>query len=112
MRETRSRIRWRRIRQLLSLIALVALVWFGLVSAYDYTQSRYFIGVSNGHVTIFKGIKESLGPLKFSSVYNQTYILVSDLPLYQQDLVNRSITATDLKDAQRIIELIKGTVIK
>jgi len=27
-------------------------------------------------------------------------------------LVNRSITATDLKDAQRIIELIKGTVIK
>ena len=112
LRETRARIRWRRIRQLLSLLAIISLVWFGLVSAYDYTQSRYFVGVSNSHVTIFKGIKESLGPLQFSSVYNQTYILVSDLPQYQQDLVNRSITATDLKDAERIVELIKATVIK
>ncbi|WP_296631113.1 protein phosphatase 2C domain-containing protein [Rhodoluna sp.] len=112
LKETRSRIRWRRIRQLISLIAIATFVWFALVSAYDYTQTRYYVGESNGNVTIFKGIKESLGPLKFSSVYNQTNLLVTDLPVYQQELVDRSISATDLKDAQRIVELIRSTVIK
>ena len=60
-----------------------------IVQAYDYTQSRYYIGQLDGKVTIYQGIKESLGPLKFSHPTLKTDIWVADLNSYQQQLVER-----------------------
>lgn len=108
-RETSRRVRWRRVRQLLTWALVVAAVVGGLYGGYQYTQTKYYVGESNGHVAIFKGIREQLGGLKFSSVVEETETVVAELPEYQRDQVLNSVFATSYEDAQRIInELLKA----
>jgi protein phosphatase len=83
----------------------------GVIGIYNWSQNRYYVADNGGYITIYKGIKESLGPLKFSVVYKTTSISVADLPEYQRYLVSRSITATDLKDANRILGELTKTVV-
>ena len=74
MNETRSKIRWRRIRGLAIILSLI----FGAVflgnAAYNYTQTRFYIAEDNGYVAIYQGIRESFGPLRFSHVYQLSLI--------------------------------------
>jgi protein phosphatase len=110
LRETKRRILWRKIRQTLTILLLVAFVIFGLFKAYEYTQGRFYVGIQDNRVTVFKGIKESLGPLTFSDVYLVTDITVDDLNEYQLQLLQNTITATDLQDARRILNKLKEGV--
>jgi protein phosphatase len=91
------------VRQLATVLLVISAVIAGILGIYNWSQDRYYIAENDGYVTIFKGIKESLGPLKFSVVYKNTGVALSDLPEYQRYLVERSITATDLADADRIL---------
>ena len=111
LRETRTSIRWRYVRQLATVILIFAAIVAGVIGIYNWSQDRYYVADNGGYVTIYKGIKESLGPLKFSVVYKTTGIAVNDLPEYQRYLVSRSITATDLKDADRILGELTKTVV-
>jgi len=106
--ETRRSIRWRKIRQLISVLLLIGLAVYGVKLAYDYTQTRYYVGVKNEQVTIYKGIKESLGPLMFSSPYETTDIFINELNSYQIDLLDRTISAESLADAKRIVKLLES----
>jgi protein phosphatase len=108
LRETKRRIWWRRIRQLVTLLAMTALVVAGILWAYDYTQHRYYIGFQNDKVMIFKGVKESLGPLMLSSPYKETDLVLADLNSYQLNLVQRTISAESLEDANRIVKLLEA----
>jgi protein phosphatase len=108
LRETKRRIWWRRIRQLVTLLAMTALVVAGILWAYDYTQHRYYIGFQNDKVMIFKGVKESLGPLMLSSPYKETDLVLADLNSYQLNLVERTISAESLEDANRIVKLLEA----
>ena len=108
LRETRRSLRWRKVRGVLLVLVLIAAVAYGLKLAYDYTQTRYYVGVQDGQVTIYKGIKEALGPLVFSRPYQTTDLNVSELNSYQLNLVERTITATDLEDARRILTLLEN----
>jgi protein phosphatase len=110
LRETVRRIRWRRIRQLVTIFLLGAAVLFGIYSAYEYTQTRYYIGVSNGHVAIYKGIREALGPLKFSTLIKETDVLVEELPEFQRQAVERSINTNSRADADLLLSVILETV--
>jgi protein phosphatase len=79
--------------------AAIASLWGG----YAYTQTKFYVGESAGEVVIYQGIRESLGPLAFSSVKRSTGIRVEDLTEYSRGLVDRTIYATDLCDAYRIL---------
>ena len=108
LRETKRRIWWRNIRQLLVVLLMIGLAVYGIKLAYDYTQSRYYVGVMNDQITIFKGVKESLGPLMLSSPYETTDLFIDDLSIYQLNLVERTISAESLADAQRIVKLLEA----
>jgi protein phosphatase len=110
LRETKSRILWRKIRQVATVLAIIAGIIWGLIAAYDYTQTRYYVGVSNGNVAIYKGIKEALGPFKFSTLYSETMLSVDSLNEYQRRLVERSISAESLEEATRILKQIQLAV--
>jgi protein phosphatase len=92
-------------------VLVTAAVVAGVLGVYNWSQDRYYVAEKDGYVTIYKGIKESLGPLKFSVVYKSTGLAMADLPEYQRSLVERSITATDLKDADRILKALTLTVV-
>ena len=108
LRDTRGRIRARRIRQLATYLLIIAVAGYGLYLGYEYTQTRFFVGVNDGVVVIYKGIKENIGPLRLSSVYEVSNIKISSLTEFQREALERSIAADDLEDARRILEQLAG----
>ncbi|AYF97854.1 PP2C family protein-serine/threonine phosphatase [Protaetiibacter intestinalis] len=84
-------------------LAAAAIVLAGYLG-YRWTQMHYFVGVSEGNVAIFQGVQQSIGPISLSRVYQTTSIAVDDLPLYQQEAVENTISADSLRDAHEIVD--------
>lgn len=81
-------------------ILLAAGAWFG----YAWTQTRYYVGESNGKVAIFNGISQTLGPIKLSHIYKETPITVESLPEFSQQRLRQTLPAATLRDADQIVE--------
>ena len=108
LRDTKGRIRARRLRQIATYLLIIAAASYGLFLAYEYTQSRYFVGVNDGVVVIYKGIREDLGPFKFSTVYEVSDITLDSLTDFQRDALERSVAVDDLEDARRVLDQLGG----
>lgn len=90
-----------------ALFLVLALISGGaLWGVYSYIQTRYYLGVENGNVAIYQGIKESFGGIGFSTLYKQSEIRIIDLPDFQQELILKSISAESLADAEAKLEQI------
>lgn len=102
----KQRRRWL-VPSILALITvlLAAVLWVG----YTWTQTRYYVGASDNNVAIFNGVSQSLGPIKLSTVTEQTEISVDSLPEYQRNRVEGTIPAKDLLHAEQIVEDLRGT---
>ncbi len=98
LNETRAKVRWRKIRSATLVLILIAFVVILLNSLYNYTQTRFYIGEQDGYVAIFKGIREAFGPLRFSTLYERTSTLISELNPYQKELVERTISGDSIMD--------------
>ncbi|TFD84391.1 serine/threonine-protein phosphatase [Cryobacterium lactosi] len=84
-------------------LLIVAIVGAGLLG-YQWTQSRYFVGVEGSTVAIYQGIQQDLGPIKLSSVYEDTDLELNQLRVYDRQQVERTISASSLEDAKLIVE--------
>lgn len=108
--ETKRKIRWRTARTVLGWVliglAAAAVGYF----AYAYTQTRYYVAEFEGQVTIYQGIREQLGPFKFSNPYQVSEISTDELSPFQQELISRSISAESLEDAERILSQLKASL--
>jgi protein phosphatase len=84
-------------------LALVVLVG-GLYVAYRVTQSQYYIAENEGHVAIYRGLSDGIGPLSLSSM-EQDYpdIELNYLPDVQADRVRETISYDSLDDAEQAI---------
>ncbi|WP_423724174.1 protein phosphatase 2C domain-containing protein [Arthrobacter gengyunqii] len=104
--ESKPRRRWL-VPAFLALLAvlLAAVLWVG----YTWTQTRYYVGSSDNSVAIYNGVSQSLGPIKLSSVTEQTDIPLDSLPEYQRNRVEGTIPAKDLLHAEQIVEDLRGT---
>lgn len=107
MKETRSKVRWRRVRGLAIIATLIALAGYLGYSAYAYTQTRFFIAESDGYVVIYQGIRESFGPFVFSREYQRTDLVVDQLNTYQQQLVQRSISGDSIEDINNKLQTLR-----
>jgi PPM family protein phosphatase len=108
LKETKGRVRARKFRQIATYLLLIGLAAYGVSLAVDYTQTRYFVGIDDGYVVIYKGIKEELGPFKFSSVYEVTGVTETSLTDFQREALERSISAETVEEAQRIVSQLGG----
>ena len=102
--ETKRKIKFRALRIIASWVLLIGVLIGLLFAGYSYTQTRYYIAEFDGKVTVFKGIKESLGPLNFSSPYLVSDLELDDLPSFPRSQVERSISAESLDEVLRILE--------
>jgi PPM family protein phosphatase len=90
-----------------ALFLVLALISGGaLWGVYSYIQTRYYLGVENGNVAIYQGIKESFGGIGFSTLYKESEIKIVDLPDFQQELILKSVSAESLADAEAKLEQI------
>ena len=85
---------------LLTVLAVVAGSW----AAYAWTQTQFFVGISQGRVAIYQGVSQSLGPISLSHLYRETTVEVKSLPNYSQQLVAQTMPAATLDGAEQIIK--------
>lgn len=105
-----GKVRSWRLRGIALIVVLVILAAGSLWGVYSYVESRYYLGVQNGKVAIYQGIKESFGGIGFSHLYLESEVSLSDLPDFQQDLILNSISADSLEDAKAKLEKISESV--
>jgi PPM family protein phosphatase len=99
----RRRARRRRITWIVGFLVVIALLAAGLLVAYNWTQTRYFVGVDDDSVVIYRGIQQGIGPISLSSVYEDTGIPLSQLGSFDRQAVEDTISAASLPDAQQIV---------
>lgn len=101
-RKVRRRVTWS-----VGLLLVVGLVATALVAGYQWTQSRYFVGVNDGFVTVFQGVQQGIGPLRLSSVSFESDIAIDNLAPFSRERVESTINADSLPDALSIIDRLR-----
>jgi serine/threonine protein phosphatase PrpC len=102
--EDRRRARNRRIAWLIGIAVALAAIALAIALAYQWTQSRYYVGVHGQTVAIYRGVQQNVGPMSLHSIYEETSVRVTDLPVYKQEAVKDTISASSLTDAEDIIK--------
>lgn len=105
--EDRRRARWRRVGWFAGLVLVLAVFAAAIWGAYSWTQTRYYVGVDEDSVVIYQGIQQNIGPLRLSSPYIDTNVLLEDLPLYMRTQVEKTITARDFEHAESITQRLR-----
>ncbi len=105
--EERPSTRRGRFVKILAAVAAVAVVIAGgSYAAYAWSQRQFFVGASDGRVTVFRGVAEDLGPISLSSPVDVTDVAVADLPENTQTIVENRVAVADRADADaRVAEL-------
>lgn len=104
-RVVRRRITW----SIAAILILGVLAGVGL-TAYRWTQSRYFVGERSGVVVIYQGIQQNIGPIQLHHIVETTDIPVGKLTNYDQSLVSDTISAPSLEEAQAVVERLRSDV--
>ncbi|MFE3602108.1 PP2C family protein-serine/threonine phosphatase [Streptomyces sp. NPDC059096] len=99
----RPRRRWLK-RSLYSVLAL-AVVGGGLYGGYRWTQTQYYVGASDQHVALYRGISQDLAWLSLSKVEkDHPEIELKYLPPYQRKQVEDTIAEGSLTGGRQKIE--------
>jgi len=95
--------RWRWIKVLVLVVLVLTAVVGGGYSAYGWSQKQYYVGEVNGHVAIYEGVSQNVGPLKLSHVVDESDITISDLPDFYRGKVDSTVSAASVEDARRLV---------
>lgn len=86
----------------------VCLIALGLLAAWWWTRTQYYVGSDNGLVAVFQGVPQGWGPHGLSTVENVSDTRVADLPEFERAQVEANIPATGATDALRILGALKA----
>ncbi|MCC9308011.1 protein phosphatase 2C domain-containing protein [Kitasatospora sp. RB6PN24] len=89
--------RWFR-RSAITVVAL-ALVGGAAYAGYSWTQDKYYLGISDGHVTVYQGINENIAGISLSKVHSTTAVQTRLLPVESQNALKSTVAASSLEDA-------------
>ncbi len=104
---TRSR-RSKILLRTLGVLIVAAILGGGGYAAWAWSQKQFFVAADAGHVAIFRGVSQDLGPLRLSHVESSSDVLLSDLPTDVQASVGNTIPARNLADAQVKVTALRG----
>ena len=96
-----GRWRWVKVVSLVVLV-LVAAVGGGY-AAYAWSQQQYYVGEANGHVAIYQGVSQNVGPWKLSHPIDQSDIALSDLPDFYRGKLDSTVSTASIEDARRLV---------
>ena len=79
------------------------------MALYRASQSQYFVGVSNNHVAIYRGVDADLPLVPLKSVVQETDISISALTRVNRDLVVEGIEARDRAEADATVARLRAS---
>jgi len=109
--EDRRRARRRRYGWIIGVVLVLALLVAGLFFAYQWTQTRFFVGADDDTVVIYQGIQQDLGPIPLSSPYRDTGIPLDSLSDFDRATVEATISAPSLEDAEQIVSRLQENAV-
>jgi protein phosphatase len=86
------------------IVGILVLIFAALGGTYAWAQTQYYVGRAGNEVAIYQGVNAAFGPIKFSEVYRNTDLKMTDLNSAWRSQVEGGITASSKSDAYRIIE--------
>ena len=98
---TSRRGRW--IKTLSLVFLVLAAVVGGGYAAYSWSQTQYYVGEAHGHVAIYQGISQNVGPWGLSHVVGQSDISLRDLPDFYRGKLDSTVSAASVEDARRLV---------
>ena len=103
--DAEERRRRRRRRSILGTVLLLIAVAGTLILVYNWTQSQYYVGISDGKVAIYQGIPQTLGPISLSHVV-ETYDepALDELDERMRKRLEETVPRISLADARTYIE--------
>ena len=100
--------RRRRVRRqwtwLAGLLVVLGALSGGAVASYEWTQTKYFVGESDGMVMIFQGVQQNVGPFALSTPFEPTDVTLDELPLFIRQSVEDTLPADSLDEARAIVD--------
>ena len=106
--EDRRRLRRRRAVAITLILVAIAVVVGGLWLAYQWTQSRFFVGPQDGYVAVFQGVQQDLGPISLHHLAYKTEIRLDDLPTFRREGVERTISLGSLAEADATVKELRS----
>jgi protein phosphatase len=94
----------RRRRTALVLVVLLALVMAGALSTWAYVRSQYYVGLDDGHVVVFRGVKGSVAGVDLQTVEERTTLGTERLTDVERESLEDGIVANDSRDAREIVK--------
>ncbi|WEV69444.1 protein phosphatase 2C domain-containing protein [Bifidobacterium sp. ESL0775] len=104
--ERRKRNRGRIAVIVAFVVALAAVLGVGF-GAYRWSQTKYYIGTSDGAVAIYQGVNTNLFGARLSHKVESTDIKLSNLPQSWTDELNQGITVDSFDEAKSHVAMIK-----
>ncbi|MBX3067036.1 MAG: serine/threonine-protein phosphatase [Microbacteriaceae bacterium] len=101
--EDKRRAFRRKITWLVGVLFVIVAIVVAIMLGYRWTQTHYYVGANGQTVAIFQGVQQNIGPISLHTVYQQTSIKLENLSPFTRETIEETINATDLQDAQRII---------
>lgn len=103
--QDQKRRRRRRRSWISSLVLLLLLAGAGFLG-YRWTQTQYYVTISEEKVAIYQGIAQTIGPLKLShQVETFDEPLVADLSPTMRDRLNETVAQPSLEEARKYVEV-------
>jgi protein phosphatase len=110
VKEFGGKVRNWKLRGLIFFVLLGLVATASIWGIYSYTQTRFYLGVEDGKVAIYQGIKESFAGFGFSHLYEKSNLDLAALPDFQQELLQRSISANSITEAREKLNQIATSV--
>ena len=109
---TRAKHQRNRLAIVITILLAVAALFGAGTGMYMWSQTRYYVGNSNGKVAIYQGVPTNLFGLALSHEVSSTSITVSNLPQTWRDQLNRGISVGSLDEAQSHVGIIRSEMNK
>lgn len=109
---TRAKHQRNRLAIVITILLAVAVLFGAGTGTYMWSQTRYYVGNSNGKVAIYQGVPTNLFGLALSHEVSSTSITVSNLPQTWRDQLNRGISVGALDEAQSHVGIIRSEMNK
>jgi PPM family protein phosphatase len=93
-----------------ALVVLVLALGGGAFAGWQYVQSQYYLGTSDGNVALYRGVNTSVLGIGLSSLYQSTGIPTSKLRTAEQTAITSTVAYSSLSSAQQIVTRLRDEV--